>query len=127
MNTQEKFELLIDELESYIEDEAVAIRQDNWAYLAELLRKKENHLKEIGRMKPMVDEKLGDLPHQLQRIKAKEVLATALMAEKMDAARAEISQSQEARQRVHQMRQHVQLRGYQVFQNIGGAALKADA
>ena len=125
MTPQEKFELLIDELEGFIEDEAVAIRQDNWAYLADLLRKKENHLRTIGELRSQTSDKVGELPRQIDRIKAKETLAAALMAEKMDAARNEMAHLRDAKTRVHQLREHVKIRGYQVFQNLGGLSAQA--
>ena len=125
MAPQEKYELLIDEIEGFIEDEAIAIRQDNWAYLADLLRKKEGHLRAIMDLKSQVNEHQGDLPHRIERIKAKEAIAAGLMAEKMNEAKEEQAHILETKRRISQVRELVQLQGYQILGRVGG--LKASA
>ncbi len=55
MNSQQKFEHLLGEVETFLKDEVFAIEQENWGYLDEILKKKEGHLKAMESMRAEVD------------------------------------------------------------------------
>lgn len=109
MDPQEKFELLVKELERFIADQAVALRDNNWSYMRELLQKKENHLRAMVLLLEQVDVKdpvLGDCFDRFQR---KESAVEGQIQNRMNAQKAEIESLECTYRHLKKMRDNLKM------------------
>jgi len=95
MDATARVKLLIAELEGFVAEEPTALAEENWAYLKELLAKKEGHLKAIEKLANTVDWEKDELKVRLSKIKAAEDALAGLLAEKMAATKKDLSLARE--------------------------------
>jgi hypothetical protein len=86
MDAPARYELLLTELEGFVGEEIFAIQGDDWAYLAEILRKKQGHLRGLVQMKSQVDLNNLTLRALLHRVEGKEAVACAALEKKLEEA-----------------------------------------
>ena len=86
MDALSKYGMLLNELEGFVGEEIFAIQSDDWSYLAEILRKKQGHLRALVELRNQVDRNRGDLNELLQRVEHKEATACATLAKKLEDA-----------------------------------------
>lgn len=87
MDAQERFERLADELAEFISNEELALREENWDYLKELLTKKAAHLQAMKTLEPQVNFAKGDLAARVKKLQAAEAANAKVMAEKLSAVK----------------------------------------
>lgn len=103
MTSQEKFEHLVAELESFLNDEQFAIEQENWGYLDELLKKKEGHLKAMEHLRAEVDTR--PVTGRLQAMGKKEAACATLLQGKMNEVTQARGQLEAVRARMGKVRE----------------------
>jgi len=122
----EKVELLLAELGKFVEEECFAIEQEDWDYLQRLLKKKECHLLELSRLKPLLSAQPDLTAARSEKIRQGESRAQALLAGKLETARLEQAQLEDARGRMNRVRELVKMQGDALSTGVS-AKLRADA
>ena len=119
MTSQQKFEHLLAELESFLNDEQFAISQDNWGYLDEILKKKEGHLKAMENLRADLDTRAYQA--RFQAISDKESACADALSAKMAEVKDARAHLDGVRSRMGKVREMTRLQG------TPGSSFKAEA
>ncbi len=108
---EEKVKILAVEMERFIASELFAIEQEDWDFFETLLKKKERHLAELGRLSADVELKEVVGAALSEKICQGEKIACELLAKKMAALKEETEKMSEVRVRIKRVQALSKMQG----------------
>jgi len=107
MDAADKLNVLIDELESFVDYESQAIKDANWEYFKEVGQKKQRHLAKVAELAGQVDIDATGVRERLEALRDAQKANGDLIAESMDENQQQQGELAVAKGRVAKVRNYL--------------------